>query len=181
MEWIFDLDETLISCLPRFFVKPKYCRKYKNQIYDSEFRIFLRPGVIEFLNFLLENKCQIHLFSRGVYDYVNFCAKFIEQYIDGKFTKILTRDDCHIQFSFEGPLLLKPLHQHFDNLENVILLDDNYENRTFNEYNFILCPEFNLAKKLKNEYLFFNKLLNQIKKSGFENKDIIINSINNLN
>jgi TFIIF-interacting CTD phosphatase-like protein len=173
MNIVFDLDETLVSTIPRYFVKSKYCKKYKNFIFDKNYRVFIRPYVIEFLNYLLENNFKIYIFSRGETNYVNEVARFIEENINGKFTKIYSLPDCLPYWTPSEITYLKPLKKYFNDSDNVILIDDNPENETYNEGNFLLCQEFNLAKKVKNEYLYFSKLLKQIK----ENKNIFLNYI----
>ena len=74
MNIVLDLDNTLIcACTPYEYNKiPKtYQKNFVNYDLDGEFRIFARPDLQDFLDFLFEN-FNVSVFTAAEYDYALF-------------------------------------------------------------------------------------------------------------
>lgn len=131
---LLDLDNTLISKVPQ---EEKYdfiiLHKNKNLHYISK-----RPYLDQFLDFIFSH-FTVGVWSAGNTEYIDIIIDNILSKYKDKIKFIYTNDDC---ITFDNRIFYKPLSIIFNDISNVIILDDNPHTFKYNIYNALHIPSW---------------------------------------
>jgi hypothetical protein len=114
-----DLDNTLIWSLDLEKISkdpPKWMKKFKYIDMPKEYRIFQRPGLQKFLNWLFKN-FNVSIWSAASPAYVEFIAKNIVENDDRQLEHVLNSENCEESQHKYGD----------DNIKNLELLWDIHD------------------------------------------------------
>jgi TFIIF-interacting CTD phosphatase-like protein len=101
-----DLDNTLIWSLDLEKISkdpPKWMKKFKYIDMPKEYRIFQRPGLQKFLNWLFKN-FNVSIWSAASPAYVEFIAKNIVENDNRQLEHVLNSENCALYSAFRRHL-----------------------------------------------------------------------------
>ena len=173
MQVILDLDNTCLFSLPSDEVKNK--KWYKNFItvdMDESFKVFKRPKLEEFLDWLFKN-FTVSVWSSGSESYVKWIVDNIIEKNNRKLRHVLNLKDCKKSQKKYGSRHIKNLKLLWDVYDfsdfgpyNTILIDDLEDCYRNNPRNALPIKEFISGKKTinDNELIKIKEKLIKIKK-----------------
>jgi len=154
---ILDIDQTMIDSMSTQNYLQKKNTLRKPDIEENDISIWIRPGLPEFLNFLVKNAKYISIWTNGTSPWLfhivnNVVRKYVPQ---EKINFLLSIDDStpsvvngkEIVFIKDIGKALKKYPKKDVSLKNTIIIDDNYYNCAYNKFNSIPIKKFLISDK----------------------------------
>lgn len=176
---ILDIDQTMLDNMSYFDYNRNKNHIRKPDFIENDICIWIRPKLIDFINFLDKNVKYISIWTNGTSSWLKFIVhKILSKYIPhNRFHLLLSIDFSTPQVIERNKIFIKDTSKiflkfpHKDiNINNTILIDDNYHNCTFNKHNSLPIKKYFVMDELKNKRLekdldFIIQIITVLKKS----------------
>lgn len=166
---ILDLDNTILHSVPIDEIDLLGDRAQGLKYIDMEnyYRVFSRPDLDEFLDFLFEH-FDVTVWTAGSLSYCMFIIRNVILVGDRKdkdLKLILYDKNCEDSQRFFNKKSVKHLNYLFHlhpeayDMNDTILIDDNTSTWYENRRNVLLAPPFDIMHNIENEHDFFLRML----------------------
>lgn len=199
---ILDIDQTMLDNMSYFDYNRNKNHLRKPDFIENDICIWMRPRLIQFLKFLDKNVKYISIWTNGSSSWLQFVVqKILSKYIPhNRFHLLLSIDFSTPIIIDKSKVFIKDTSKIFlkfpnknVNMNNTVLIDDNYNNCTYNKNNSLPIKKYFVMDELKNKKLekdfeFIMQIINVLKRSknvsetlknvyaGLENYDKLFSS-----
>ena len=129
---LLDLDNTCIYSIPMEDIKrnSKWHRRFTYVDMETDFRVFYRPQLTNFLDWLFKN-FTVSVWSAGSAEYVKWIVDHIIEAPHRKLCHVLTQNNC----------MVSQQHYSTHNIKSLPLLWDHYDYEGFGPYNTLIVDD----------------------------------------
>lgn len=194
---ILDIDQTMLDNMSYFNYNRNKNHVRKPDFIENDICIWMRPKLIQFLKFLDKNVKYISIWTNGSNSWLKFVVhKILSKHIPhNRFHLLLSIDFSTPLVIDRSKVFIKDTSKIFEsfqnknvNINNTVLIDDNYHNCIFNKHNSLPIKKYFVMDELKNKRLekdldFIIQIITVLKKSKNVSETLknVYSSLDNYN